>query len=272
VQTASDLEVSDLMSRRVTAVAEDDTVSLARQLMLWSGIRHLPVVRDREVVGLLSDRDLLRIAKTERDSVRVGDVMTTPVETIDLEAPVSEASARMAAKKIDCLPVVEDGYLSGIITSTDILAERGGLAHKDRTPPLPTVLSIARRNPVSIRPEESLAAAVRTMAENEIRHLPVVDATRRVVGILSDRDVRAKAGDPREVLEEDGTRLDLEVFTVEDAMTPDPTQVTSETSILEVADIFLDGRIGAIPVVDPDDRLIGIVSYLDLIAYLVGSR
>lgn len=265
---ARDLAVGELMSRRITAIEEGNSLSLAHQLMLWSGIRHLPVVRDGKLVGLVSDRDLLRFNHADLAVIRVGTAMSFPVETIDAEAPVSEASARMATGKIDCLPVLEAGHLIGILTSTDILAERGRIAHKDRTPDVPTAASVARTQPYSVGADEALSRAVGLMVEHGIRHLPVVDGDRRVIGMLSDRDVRAKVGDPRDALDEEDDRIDLALETVEDAMTRNPIQVSLGASVYDLADAFLDDRIGAVPIVDERDRLVGLVSYVDLIAFL----
>lgn len=267
-----DMAVKNLMTRRVSAIEENDSLSLAHQLMLWSGIRHLPVVRDGQVVGLLSDRDLLRYNHIDLATIRVGNVMNSPVETVDPDVTVAEASARMATKKIDCLPVLEAGHLVGMLTSTDILAERGRLVHKDQTPDLPTASSVAQTQLEVVGPEDSIARAIGLMVEHGIRHLPVVDSDRRVVGMLSDRDVRAKFGDPREVLQQKRERRHLAVATVEGAMTPNPIQVAEGASLYDLAEAFLDDRVGAVPVVDAKERLIGLVSYVDLIGFLTRTR
>ena len=119
-------KVKDVMRRRgVVTVRPDNTVALAAQIMLWSGVRHLPVVRDREVVGVISERDVLRRstevgASTARVD-QVDRVMTAPAITIDGEQPLFAASWLMSARKLGCLPVLVDGELAGIITATDMI-------------------------------------------------------------------------------------------------------------------------------------------------------
>ena len=271
VGQTEDTTVADLMSKRVLSLRETDSIAHAHQVMLWSGSRHLPVVSSSgRIVGMVSDRDLLHFVSDPSlmpGQTPVTKVMTSDVITIDSHIPVSEASARMAAKKIDCLPVVEEGRLVGIVTAMDVLAERGRLIPTARARHMPIVADVMRRRAVAIGPEARLLDAVALLTESEIRHLPVVDTYKRVVGILSDRDIRAKVGDPLQALVDESPALAL---TVESVMTSNPITVRPSASVLEAADALLDDRIGAVPVVDEEDHLVGILSYVDLLAYLVG--
>ena len=263
--------VSELMTRRTVGLRATDTVAHAHQVMLWSAMRHLPVLdAERRVVGVVSDRDLLPFAGAEpsRRTTPVSEVMTRPVETITGSHTVSEAAARMAAKKIDCLPVLDGGRLVGMLTSMDVLAERGKLVHRGAARHIPVVADVMRTRAVFVSPDAPLIDAVSILARSDIRHLPVVDANRRVVGMISDRDVRARVGDPISALVEDTG--DMSRVLVEAVMTPDPVQVRPTSSILECADALIDERVGALPVEDAEDRLVGIVSYVDVLAYLVG--
>jgi CBS domain-containing protein len=99
----------------------------------------------------------------------------------------------------------------------------------------------------------------------------VVDDDFRVIGILSDRDVRTAVGDPRRALDKEGRALLRDRF-VGSVMTRAPITVEPTTSVVDVAAIFVDERIGAVPVVRDDDTLLGIVSYVDVIAHFVGRR
>jgi CBS domain-containing protein len=131
---AKRINVRDVMTVRVTTVGPADTMEIADGIMCMGRIRHLPVVDGREVVGVMSQRDLYRSAlgtalalgiqrpQELMRSVAVGDVMSAPAVTIGPEASVQEAAQAMAEQKIGCLPVIEeDGSLVGILTETDIL-------------------------------------------------------------------------------------------------------------------------------------------------------
>jgi acetoin utilization protein AcuB len=98
----------------------------ANDLMWEQGIRHLPVLENGRLVGILTDRDL-RMATSEfspnprKPTAPVEEVMTTPVLTADPLDPVEEAAKVMRDRKVGCLPVVEGRELVGIITGIDLL-------------------------------------------------------------------------------------------------------------------------------------------------------
>jgi len=103
------------------------------------------------------------------------------------------------------------------------------------------------------------------MLSQGIRHLPVVDDSGRCMGVLSDRDVRSFVGDPRQAVRQGTSRHELRKLSVSGAMTLDPLVVREDVPLSEVVHRFLDARVGAIPVIDRDDRVVGVISYLDLL-------
>ncbi len=129
-----------------------------------------------------------------------------------------------------------------------------------------TVDRVMTGNPATIEPEATLSDAAEELLRGGFRHLPVVDAAGRLVGILSERDLRGKLGTDLEDFPE--ATLESLSEPVSSAMRPDPITVAPTTSLGEVLEIFADERVGAVPVVADDERLVGIVSYVDLLGYL----
>ncbi len=265
--------VREVMTRKLRTVRPDDSPMLASQMMLWASVRHLLVIDGVKLVGVLSDRDLLKLADPVTEDAKVADLMTGPPVVIDPNATLEEACARMAALKIDCLPVVTDDDLVGIITTSDVLAERGRLLHKGRAGhgSIPTAGSVMRKALAFVQPDTTLLEAVEKLLLVEIRHLPVVDANHVVIGMLSDRDVREAVGDIHDALYR-RDRRSLEETRVEAVMSSSPTTIGPHASILELADALIDERVGAIPVVDDDQKLLGMVSYVDLLAFAFGRK
>jgi CBS domain-containing protein len=263
--------VDEVMTRRLVTIGPEQDLVFAHSLMLWSNVRHLPVLKNGDLVGILSDRDLLHdMAERATDpnpTAVVADVMTTPVETAGPDEDLGMAAARMAVKRIDCLPVIDGGKLIGIVSTTDVLAERGRLFFKGGRVDIPSVATVMRKDVEAVHPDDALFDAIRTMVSSHIRHLPVTDSDRRVVGMLSDRDVRAAIGDPLEALTH--ADHDPQARVVSDAMTSLPMTVRQEASLADLARFLLDERIGALPVVDDDERLVGITSYVDLLAHVI---
>jgi CBS domain-containing membrane protein len=127
--------VRDLMTSEVFSVRVDKKLLIAREIMGWARVRHVPVVDAGEhLVGMISHRDLLRasiasvstrVADVERRqhlwTIPISEVMQTDVHTIAPDAPIREAARLMRTHKIGALPVVSDGRLVGIITEHDLL-------------------------------------------------------------------------------------------------------------------------------------------------------
>ena len=113
------LAVRDLMTTSVISVRPGTTVHEAQEEMHVADIRHLPVVDERQrLVGILSDRDLLRAAGRRT----VAEIMTRDVVSVTPDTPARTAAAEMLGNKIGALPVLgEDFELVGLVTETDFL-------------------------------------------------------------------------------------------------------------------------------------------------------
>ena len=78
--------VGEIMTTRLTTIGPHQQLSFAHSLMMWSNVRHLPVMQDGALLGILSDRDLLAYSHAMRDTgakqMTVLDAMTSPAETI----------------------------------------------------------------------------------------------------------------------------------------------------------------------------------------------
>jgi len=100
------------------------------------------------------------------------------------------------------------------------------------------------------------------MRERDIRHMPVLDDHERLAGIVSDRDLRRP--DTVDVGTIDAFRLD-DHMKVREVMTSPAVTVRADTPLLEALDLVLERRFGALPVVDDDGRVLGVLSAWDLL-------
>jgi acetoin utilization protein AcuB len=121
------MKTSQAMTRDIVVVSPAVGVRAARRLMQSMNIRHLPVVADGSLIGIVSDRDLFEYGPCEPGTC--GQVMTSPPLTCSPDTPVSQLAAMMVEHSIDSIPVVQDGKLVGLVTSYDLLellVERDG--------------------------------------------------------------------------------------------------------------------------------------------------
>ncbi|MBI3025254.1 MAG: CBS domain-containing protein [Candidatus Tectomicrobia bacterium] len=126
--------VRDIMTTNVVTISLDERLDLVDEIMTSGNIRHIPVTKGGRVVGIVSQRDLLRArlsslgdysgreAEEFLQDVDVAEVMTKDVRCADPNESVVHAAKRMLEAKIGCLPVVDkDGELVGLITETDVM-------------------------------------------------------------------------------------------------------------------------------------------------------
>lgn len=123
------LLVKDSMTREVVTLSPQTTAGEALALCREKRIRHLPVLEEGRLAGIVSDRDLRSATPALGDAGRaealgrivVHEVMARDVATIRPDDPIEEAANIMRERSIGCLPVVEDGALVGIVTSSDVM-------------------------------------------------------------------------------------------------------------------------------------------------------
>ena len=125
--------VRDFMTTDLMTVQETDTLLDATMFFVRSTFRHLPVLRDRQLVGIITERDVKQYAPSvlsgisaeEYNSIMetttISRVMTRTPLTVRPDQSVLEAAKLLYAKRLGCLPVVQDSELVGIITTTDML-------------------------------------------------------------------------------------------------------------------------------------------------------
>jgi CBS domain-containing protein len=130
------MRVKDLMTARTITVGPTDSLLVARALMERHHIRHLPVVNNHKLVGILSEGDVLAAVPhlsslSQEESAR--ELGRLPVERIATKRTVSispmetlsRAANVMRERKVECLPVVENTVLVGMLTNSDLLAHMG---------------------------------------------------------------------------------------------------------------------------------------------------
>ena len=119
--------IATVMTPFPQSVTPATTIADAQALMDENGFRHLPVIRDREVVGLLSSRDLdvVRLLSAlekggSDEPTYVKELCNGPVFVVDLHAPLAATMRAMAEKQFGSAVVQREGNLAGIITTVDI--------------------------------------------------------------------------------------------------------------------------------------------------------
>lgn len=128
------IPVSTIMTKNIIAVNRTDDLETAERLFKQHHIRHIPVVSGDIIIGMLSYTDLLRISfadavhedETEVDTVvynmfTIDQVMTKNVVTVNSETTIKDVAEILTKNEFHALPIVDEGQLVGIVTTTDLI-------------------------------------------------------------------------------------------------------------------------------------------------------
>jgi len=132
---------------------------------------------------------------------KIQEVMTSNPCSIDADKPVSYAAKMMKDEDVGFAPIVEGDKLIGTVTDRDIAMK---VVAEGRDPESTTVREIASTNLVTVDPQQDLDDALRLMASNQVRRLPVVEEDGRLVGVVAQKDVAEQGDDAKtgEVVQE----------------------------------------------------------------------
>jgi CBS domain-containing protein len=119
-------KVEDYMETDLVTMNEQDAIGLALKIIQWRNINHILIENDEhEVIGVVSTTDLKQyMIDSPESQLPVRDIMSDKVFYVEVDAPISNAEFIMQDHAIHCLPVIDNGILSGIITSSDIASKK----------------------------------------------------------------------------------------------------------------------------------------------------
>lgn len=268
-----DLMVTDPLVAEVPGTRTD-----VLRLFVKHSVSGVPVVkaRTRELAGVVTRSDVFR----RPDEEQLAMIMSRDPHVIAPDATLAEAARLFYLHRIHGLPVVNgDKQLAGLLSPTDLLRVTKSSGR--------TVESVAQGLVVPVHETTPLAVAWATMRLTRNNALPVMDARARLVGIVADsdlfrlQDVEETIGkrylglNDSEDVEEASLRevapllherraIELPDKTVRDVMVRDVITVFKGSPAEEAAFKMAKARINQLPVIDTDDRLVGLVTDLDL--------
>jgi CBS domain-containing protein len=307
-----DQPVRAIMRSGVTTVAPDTPVTDLVALLMQRGYRSLPVVdKRRKLLGIITDGDLMRRAglltrlglqdklTPEQMQVQLAAlqggphiaeaIMTSPVKTVRADDKVRQAAAVMAQHSLKRLPVVDhEGHLVGLVSRVDVLRSVEYHQQADEAEAVPprqgaTVPELMNEDVPTVHPDARLEEIVRALESSYQRRVVVVDADRRVLGIITDGDLLRRsryAQDPGLLrrLHNLVTRQKEQMVTLPYAgetagqlMTLPVITIKLDTPIGEALSLMLRYQIKRLPVVDEEGKLKGLLGRNSLLNGLLSQ-
>lgn len=254
------MKLREVMRTAPWTINDTDTLGAAQRLMTRNGFRHLPVLSEGRLAGMLSERDILaeraRADEVPWWAISVREAMPASVKFAHPDDPVVEIEARMASDGVDALPVVDHGRVVGLVTATDVLQAEVRAAMGPAV--VPTVADAMTSHPLTATPETRVLDVIATMVDHKVRHVPVVDGNGALLGVISERDVRYTFG----ALSPEATAR-VRAGIAREVMSRPPVSTRVDTPLVDAMRSLVEHRFGALPVVDGKGRLVGILSYVD---------
>lgn len=302
--TLAQKSVRSLMSAPAIYVREDAPLREAIAKALREGVRALPVLNaSSQVVGIITDNDLPRgglktnlrqlqqMEANERTpyleqaaTIPVRQVMSQPVITVPYQAPVASAIRLMREHELKRLPVVDQvGHLAGLLTRSDILRELAfhdvkTHAHADFFDWQASVDEVELEPAVTVMPTTPLPTLIQQMQRALQVRAVVVNELGQAVGMLSERDLLTRVAKSQRVaiiaaLREEGALAQVDLpQTAAELMTTPVITVNRASGVFEAIQLLIDNQIKRLPVLDPEGKVLGLVSRRTLLYALVREQ
>lgn len=270
--THGDPALLSLADQHPQLVGADDSMWLARQLMEEHGLSHLIVMHYEQVIGILSDRDILRCpwmyAQTEPPPGEHGETpaairhwMTPDVVCLTEYDSLRTAATQMLEHKVGAFPILSRRHgVKALITESALVRHFGRTRAPDDEEGFLPVLKCMSTELVLADPEHTLHDAIVMFTDQPIRHLPVIEHG-RPIGMLSDRNVfaflakaRAHGQSPFEAA---NTRL-------REVMTQPVPIINHLFTVAQAIQLMHRRNIHALPVLQ-DAQIVGIFSTSDVL-------
>ncbi len=323
----------DIMNADVKTLTLDHTVQRCLKFMEGRRVRHVPVVdlpygggKKPYFIGIVSQRDMLRLnapdaketdkqktdkQKIDRRALRqlLVQIVARKPKSVSLQTPVQDAITVMISNHIDMVPVLDNGNLVGIITTTDLMKlffRLDKVIHrlcqelKKGAPPVDIasessakaeilfswvfrgVQEIMTKHVICLEPQDNLARAIEVLQTEEFRHVLIMDEQGKFMGLVSDRDIlrnlpfagRRPPSSPKRFREHlfaiDSWTKSLQL-PLDSIMERKVLHILPGCSVCEAADILYKKKISCLPVIDEQEKLRGIVTATDLMRALLAA-
>lgn len=252
------LTAKDVMQYGVISVEKTEPVYRAVSLLLERGISGLPVTSEGSLVGMISERDLLRVVhKNEYLPGQVGDYMSVHVVSFDVDDPLPTISERLSHSAFRRVPVLlHKRTLAGIITRADLIRfYKNRLFPAVGTGPKRVLLAedVMRRGLLTLPPEAPLVDAMDLIARRHVTGIPVVDPQMKLLGIITEKDVLDYCLHPSPA-----------EATVASRMTSTVVAFDRKADLNLVCECLITKDFHRVPIVD-GGKLVGIISRSDIL-------
>ena len=180
-----DTRVRDVMSSPVASVPYETSILEAGRIMEQKHIKRLPIVKENQLVGIVTQTDLVRALTSYGMWRDVAEIMTRNVAGVPGDATVAEAAELMTRRNVSCVVTLEDDQAVGVLTERDLLTR---VVARKKDPAKVKMKEVMTSPVTSVAPSCSVFSAGRMMEEMNVRRLIVADK-KHCCGIVAQTDI-----------------------------------------------------------------------------------
>lgn len=283
--TPQGIKVDDVMARDVASAKLPGSRDEVLEILKSKHISGIPIVKGGELVGIVTRTDLLKHPEEEQIAI----LMTRNPITITPEKSIVDAARLILENNIRRLPVVEDGFLIGLVTIADIVGAIGRLNITSH------ISDYIENGVFSVWSETPLCVVGSIMELADVKAVPILDSTLTLVGVAADKDlISASIIEDKTEMSNMSAGSDDDAWTWESMrdtmslyysvskiqlpnspvkeivkLTGEPETASLSLSVSECARKMRRQRIDQLPIINSSKKLLGLVRDKDLLKAIV---
>jgi CBS domain-containing protein len=256
------MRVYQLMTPTVITVNKSKSLMEAVELMKKNEISRLVVVDDGKIVGVITEKDVIRELATPQaykippTKIHVSGVMSADIITVEPEVTAKRAAELMLERNVSGLPVVSGDELKGIVTKLDFAKVCFGYDDV-------YVGEVMEINPITVSPSDRALYARKLVLEEGVTVLPVM-TEKQLVGLLTTKEMAAKFVAFHETAVDARRSERMRNLLVGDIMIQSPMTVRTDTTLAEAARLMWEKKIPGLPVLNLEGELAGVLTKTEL--------
>lgn len=268
------MHIKDIMSREVVVIDKDQNIHDALKIMKKRKISRLPVINTngnnkKELVGIITEKDIaLRLGSSRYGNLspshfHISTVMTPDPITLESGKSIGAAAKIMVENKIGGIPVIDNEEIIGMVTKTDFVKTCQGIPYNNMS-----IKERMKTDLITVNPQDRIVHARRMIIDEEIGRLPVMDMN-QLEGIVTAKDIANSMISFRKVVPDKYQSARIRNLIVEDIMTQNVRKIDENASIADLSTLLLEEDFSGVPVVDEDQKPVGIITKTDIINLIV---
>ncbi|MHA1378719.1 MAG: CBS domain-containing protein [Candidatus Helarchaeota archaeon] len=259
------MKTGDIMEKNIRKISIDKDQLLidAIELMRKQNSSILLCINDNKLAGILTERELAdRLGSSKSKSMKTSSLhvstsMYYKPKVVSPNTDLSECAEIMLREELSGIPVVENGDPVGLITYNEMTQ----ICQKLDDIPLNKIMS---KKPITISIDDRLIHARNLLFDKNVSVLPVLDG-RKLVGVISEGMIARAFATFRDKVPSRYQDERLRHILVSDAMKRNPPTLKEDNSVGEAAKLMLEDGMRAIPIINDQNKLVGIVSKTDMV-------